>query len=324
MATSQPRSRDFPQPYSAQRLSLIDQPMPGCSLRIHWSHAWIGLGLILAGGGCRLVQQRHEEVVAVNIAERQASSHALVAKGIEYVEKNHFPKAQRCFEQAIAIDGENGIAHNNLGLVHYYQHNFLDAATEFEIAVDQLPNDPAPLNNLGLIMEMAARPDEALEYYARANQLAPTNPEYLGNLARAKVRMKLFDDELQNQLHALLLFDRRLEWQDWAREQLGLFHNPLHDRGPPKPSGDPLGGAPPSRETVLTPGQGSDSSSRRSNTLSPGKSPALPAETDLRLPSAPDGSPPNPLPPLPSPLPLPIPEPDLKGALNGSDLERLE
>ncbi|MFN9916110.1 MAG: hypothetical protein ACK53L_26205, partial [Pirellulaceae bacterium] len=102
------------------------------------------------------------------------------------------------------------------------------------------------------------------------------------------------------------------------------FRNPLHDRGPPKPSGDPLGGAPPSRETVLTPGQGSDSSSRRSTTLSPDKPLKLPAESDLRLPPSPDGIRPNSLPPIPSPIPLPIPEPGLEGEGNSSDLERLE
>ena len=45
-----------------------------------------------------------------------------------------------------------------------------------------------------------------------------------------------------SQMHSLLLYEKRPEWQDWAREQMGLLNNPNLDRGPPKPSSEPLSG----------------------------------------------------------------------------------
>lgn len=162
-------------------------------------------------------------------------------KGIQYVQKKQLSKAEFYFEEAIRADQCFGPAYNNLGLVFYHQHDFFEAARAFEAASEHLPNNPEPLNNLGLVMESVARPEDGIELYLRAHEMAPTNAEYLGNLVRARIRMKQIDDELLAQLHALLLFEKRTEWQDWAREQLALLHNPELDRGPAISSNDPLG-----------------------------------------------------------------------------------
>lgn len=300
---------------------------------VHCLSAWLAIGwLTFANVGCRVINQSNEDVLSIDMSKQAALSQQLVEKGNAFVAKNQFDKAASLFNEAIAADSSNGAAYNNLGLAFFYQHDFHEAGRAFEAAHEHLPDDPAPLNNLGLIMEMVARPDDALDLYKQAHELAPNNPEYLGNLVRCRVRLKQVDEELRHQIHTLLIFERRLEWQDWAREQLSLFNNPYHDRGPPKPSGDPLKGlnAPPKSGDDTSKGfeLGKGARTSRSQTAPPSSarpSTTVPAEPALRLPSSATES----FPRLESlPPPLPIPEPAVSNAADAarldSILERLE
>jgi tetratricopeptide (TPR) repeat protein len=279
----------------------------------------IGACVLVCLSGCRILNQNETQVVAIDMAERDLASQKLVEKGNFHVVKNQFPKAESYFKQAIQMDSENGAAHNNLGLVYFYQHDFYQAAGAFEAASEYLPEDPAPVNNLGLIMEMVARPDDAINYYWQAHSMDPTNPEYLGNLVRARVRAKHCDEELLQQLHDLLLYEKRLPWQDWAREQLGLFKNPYLDNGPPPPSGDALNAL--NKKTQPT-----DKSSRM---LTPSKnardenSPST--KSELVLPT-PTDRPNSYSEPIPRPIPLPDPRPNeiIKQLPMDSVLEHLE
>lgn len=273
--------------------------------------------MLVSLAGCRIMNQNDPNVHMIDMAERDLASQKLVEKGNIHVAKNQFPKAESYFQQAIQLDSQNGAAHNNLGLVYFYQHDFYQAAGAFEKASEYLPEDPAPLNNLGLIMEMVARPDEAIDYYWQAHSIDPTNPEYLGNLVRARVRAKHCDDELRQQLHDLLLYEKRLPWQDWAREQLALFNNPYLDNGPPPPSVDDL-------NAINKKGPTNDKGSRL---LSPAPSSRvdknLGTSSDLIIPSPSSKSSSEPI-PRPIPLPDPIPNEIIQRLPMDSVLERLE
>jgi tetratricopeptide (TPR) repeat protein len=285
-------------------------------------------GMVAATTGCRIINQTDNQVLSIDMAKQEMLGQQLVEKGNHYVAKNQFDKAASFYDQAIAADSTNAAAYNNLGLVFFFQHDFHEAARAFQAAHEHQPEDPAPLNNLGLIMETVAHPNEALDYYREAHEMAPTNPEYLGNLVRAKIRLKMVDDELREQIHSLLLFERRLEWQDWAREQLGLFNNPYLDRGPPKPSSEPLKGISGSSRSEKDTGDRSfeinprGSSSRNSGSNRPQHSPsrepvlALP-QSENRIPSTNS---------MPTPLPIPDPLPDNLPKSNNIDsfFERLE
>ena len=48
-----------------------------------------------------------------------------------------------------------------------------------------MPNQPEPLNNLGLVFEATGKLDEATDSYTKAVTLEPDNVQALGNLARA-------------------------------------------------------------------------------------------------------------------------------------------
>jgi hypothetical protein len=50
--------------------------------------------------------------------------------------------------------------------------------------------------------------------------LAPSTPEYLGNLVRAKVRRGDFDNGLREQMEQLRFIEHRPDWVRWVEERL--------------------------------------------------------------------------------------------------------
>jgi tetratricopeptide (TPR) repeat protein len=283
--------------------------------------AFAGLWLALSLCGCQSLQGNKHEVIVVDPATLDGGSGAtelasqLNEQGIHYVLKEQLGKAEFKFQEATRIDPDFGPAYNNLGLVYFHQHDFFEAARAFEAASEKWPDSPEPLNNLGLVMDSVARPFDAMDLYQQAYERAPTNAEYLGNLLRTKVRMGLIDDELNSQLHSLLFIEKRIEWQDWAREQLALLHNPNLDRGPAKPSSDPLSELTERKESgelFYTPKSGSSSASssdsnawKKSDTNK--DSLRLPAAIPEELPSLEPLRLPSPTVPPPSAAPLPVP-----------------
>lgn len=278
------------------------------------------VGLAFSLSGCRVFNGSWGRGDTSELSKRNLLSNQLVEKGNHHIAKKQFQKAAHYYRRALDANSSNGVAHNNLGLVFFYEHDFFQAAGAFEEASELMPEDPAPINNLGLVMEMVARPHEAIAFYSEAHQLAPNNAEYLGNLIRARIRMKEIDEELLDQLHSLLFIERRLEWQDWAREQLGLFQNPYLDRGPPKPDSDPLK----NRRSETRNATSTAEQTEKSQVFSVDKD-----SKSLKLPERPSEELPYPTPiPIPAPLPDPMPN-SFPGTVRDfesfdSDLERLE
>jgi tetratricopeptide (TPR) repeat protein len=146
--------------------------------------------------------------------------------GLEHLTKGEIAKAIDAFKAALTADVTFGPAHNNLGKAYYLQQDYYQAAWEFEYAIKQMPGQPQPHNNLGLVYEAVNKLDEAVQCYDQALRLDAQNPEYLGNAARARVRRGDRDDDLRELLTKLILRDTRPEWVSWARRTLALLPNP--------------------------------------------------------------------------------------------------
>jgi Flp pilus assembly protein TadD len=140
------------------------------------------------------------------------------------IQQGKYADAEPMLNRAIAADVTFGPAHNNLGLVYFHtKHSpmyLYDAAREFDYAARLMPYQPDPRNNLGLVFEETGKFREAVESYERARKLAPDNPEYIGNLARVRVRRGDRDDETRKLLEELTFKDPRPDWRDWARMKL--------------------------------------------------------------------------------------------------------
>lgn len=117
-------------------------------------------------------------------------------------------------------------------MLYYYDHKLYLAAWEFQYASRLMPERPEPINNLGMVYEGAERLGRAIEFYEQALELAPTNPVFLGNLARAHLRQGAELDEVRGLLQEMLFYDTRPEWIAWARDLMGIH--------PLKPQADDL------------------------------------------------------------------------------------
>ncbi len=142
--------------------------------------------------------------------------------GVELFAEGNWQAAEKAFHQALIADSSFGPAHNNLGKLYFDNGDNYLAAREFELANCEMPDRPEPLNNIGLIYERVDKFDEAVNYFSQAYELHPTNPEYLGNLVRARISRGDRTTDVRDQLEELRLIENRPEWQDWAAEQLEL------------------------------------------------------------------------------------------------------
>jgi Flp pilus assembly protein TadD len=142
------------------------------------------------------------------------------AAAVRRMEHGDYTRAESDLKSALDADVMYGPAHNNLGKVYYHQGKLYLAAWEFQYAAKLMPNVPEPRNNLGLVFESAGKIDEAVTSYGEAISLAPDNVQFIGNLARARVRRGDADDSVRDLLRQLVLRETRPQWADWARARL--------------------------------------------------------------------------------------------------------
>jgi Flp pilus assembly protein TadD len=149
------------------------------------------------------------------------------------IEQHKDKEAEAHLHKAIEADVTFGPAHNNLGLIYYRQGRYYDAAWEFYNTTKLMPYQPDVRNNLGMVLEMdVTKYNEAIDSYEQARKLAPDNPEYLANLARAKDRRGDRDEEMKKLLQELAFKDSRADWRDWARMKLFEIAPRPSDAGP--------------------------------------------------------------------------------------------
>src|SRR5882762_8985015 len=151
--------------------------------------------------GCQSHPRTSERSFDTELAKKE-NDHAL-----HLLDEGKLEEAESHLKRALEVDVMYGPAHNNMGLVYYHQGKLYPAAWEFQSAIKLMPYQPEPRNNLGLVFE-------------KARQLEPDNPEYLGNLARARVRRGDRDIETKKLLEELVMKDSRPQWSQWARVNL--------------------------------------------------------------------------------------------------------
>lgn len=209
-----------------------------------WTVQIAAVLLCLSVSGCRLM--RHDDVlryetVAVDPTRDTQAAVLYHERALKIIERASNPalchcecvagclcdlhKAEKLLEKALLADVRYGPAHNTLGMLYYYQQKLYLAAWEFEYAARLMPDYAEPINNQGMVYEAAERLDRAIEYYEMALELDPNNPVYLGNLAKAQLRMGSDVEMVRGILKEMIFFDSRPDWIAWARDTLG--ENPV-------------------------------------------------------------------------------------------------
>jgi Tfp pilus assembly protein PilF len=183
--------------------------------------------LIFCAAGCKSGGAGNKSDIIVANGKRD-TEHARKEheRAFELIGEHKYDEAEKVCKRALQADIMFGPAHNNLGLVYYYQDKLYAAAWEFQNAIKLMPYQPEPRNNLGLVFERAGKINSAAEAYSKAHEIQPDNPEYLGNLARASVRIGERTDETRRLLEELVLKDGRPEWRDWATLTLLRMNDP--------------------------------------------------------------------------------------------------
>ncbi len=174
----------------------------------------------LLGLGCQAPPARHVATLsdyppAVHEAARREN-----AAAVTLVDGGQLDAAETHLLKAIAADAGFAAAHNNLGHVYFHQSRLVLAVREFHRAAELLPAHPEPRNNLGLVYEAAGKLDEAVDCYQQAWKLDSVRAEYLGNLARARVRRGDPAGEVLPLLTRIAQTDPRRDWAKWAQEMI--------------------------------------------------------------------------------------------------------
>ena len=201
--------------------------------------------------GCSLPSRRPArpyETVAVDPHRDTEAARAETGRGRALLDIGDPAAAEQALKAACQADLFYGPAHNNLGVAYYRQKKHYLAAWEFQYAARLMPGKPEPKNNLGMVMEAVGRLEDADDRYAEALAMEPDNAQFIGNLARCRIRRGQRTPETRQLLQDLILKDTRPEWIDWARMELTKL--------PPAatPPGSPPPVVPPAPKEATAPG----------------------------------------------------------------------
>jgi Tfp pilus assembly protein PilF len=201
---------------------------PDLSLCIHPCHKLWRTAMVMACfmlSGCALNLETKGRLLSHNETNGDAQEMVLERQtnhAMRHIKKGRWAKAETKLQEIVADYSDYAPAHNALGDLYLRRGQFYSAAIAFDRAHVLLPDQPEPLNNLGLVHEKAGRLDEATSYYNQARMLAPTNQYVLGNLARIKVQQDEWSEELKTLLKEVVFLDTRPAWRQWASETLAI------------------------------------------------------------------------------------------------------
>jgi Flp pilus assembly protein TadD len=188
----------------------------------------IVLVLALAGcfGGCasggKQYQSGYETLGKDPRRDTEKAKHEN-QQAVKLIDDGNYGDAEKALRSALTYDVMYGPAHNNLGKVYYQQKKFYLAAWEFQYAIRVMPTQAEPQNNLGLVYEAASKLEDAMGCYAKAHDLASGEVQYIGNLARVRIKLRKRDAATRDLLTQIIMRDSREDWIAWAKKELATL-----------------------------------------------------------------------------------------------------
>lgn len=158
--------------------------------------------------------------IRTNASKDTSAARALTDQAYDAMQQNDLKSARELLDRAIALDSTFGPAQNNLGVVDYRGGRLYDAAWHFQNAINLMPQQPEPANNLGLVLEAAGKFADAEKQYDAASMMDLQNVDFAGNRARVRIRQGKTDNLTRQLLDYIVLYDPRAEWREWARATL--------------------------------------------------------------------------------------------------------
>lgn len=174
--------------------------------------------IIFLTAGCGDPQAEAQQALEQQLAlrsENRARSAELYKKANRAVEDQRFKEARSLLREAVRMDDRNAEAWMTLGVVEYRMDRLFDAAMAFDRAARLRPNRYEPHFNMGTVLELAGRYDEAIDAYETALKLAPEDVQAMENLARCYVRADRDRGRAAELAGEALRSEQRPEWRAW-------------------------------------------------------------------------------------------------------------
>jgi arylsulfatase A-like enzyme/Tfp pilus assembly protein PilF len=140
------------------------------------SEVKIKLGQYLAEAG------QPGKAIALLETFRDVDPDALIALGNAYLAAGRRTDAIKTFRRLLAADPKNGLAHENIGVVHLGAREYDPAETELRQAIDLDPRLAGAHTALGVVLAATGRRSEAIDAWKRAIDLDPGELHALFNI----------------------------------------------------------------------------------------------------------------------------------------------
>jgi arylsulfatase A-like enzyme/tetratricopeptide (TPR) repeat protein len=125
---------------------------------------------------------RADRAVALLQTFQDADPDALVALGNAYVALGRRNDALAAFGRLLDLDPRNGLAHENIGVVHLQARDYAAAEASLRRAIDLDPTLAGAHTALGVVLSVTGRRDEAIDVWKRAVAADPAELRALFNL----------------------------------------------------------------------------------------------------------------------------------------------
>ena len=149
----------------------------------------IGIFIIVAFGGWDLAE-RFPKVRKMFLAAAVLVSVAYV--GLTEIQLQYWRSDETLFSHAVAVTGENEIAHLNLGVVYEKTGRLDEAMREYRAALKINPRRAHTHNNIADLLDLTGQPAAALAEYQAAMQLDPSSVATHLNLGTLHVELGQF------------------------------------------------------------------------------------------------------------------------------------
>lgn len=107
-------------------------------------------------------------------------------------------RAEKILKKVVELNPEFAPAHKDLGILYLSKRLFDYAEDEFNMALKAAPNDYSILFEYANYLHSTTKFKEADEYYQKALEICPDEPDALGFSALNKIHLKDFDTALEH------------------------------------------------------------------------------------------------------------------------------
>lgn len=162
----------------------------------------IGLFMMIGWGFPEILGKYRFRTAVLTLLAVTALSASMMAT---WKQSRHWRNSITLFEHTINVSGDNGLAHNNLGMALARQQRLDEAMVHFLAALKINQKDVHVYNNLANTLAARGRFDQAIARYSEALRIRPDHASTHNNLAVTLEHLGRFEDAIGHYSEAVRL-----------------------------------------------------------------------------------------------------------------------